>query len=768
MLLLLLVHVVVAAAASPLHRRLGTRVFWFCALAPGAAVVWLVMNAGELLDDGAITRTVEWVPELGLEMTFRADAFSWLMVVLIAGIGIGVFAYSTSYFHARPDLGRFAAVLTVFAGAMLGLVLADNLLLLYVFWELTSVTSYLLVGFDDRDGSARAAARQALLITAGGGLAMLAGFVLIGQSAGTYSISQIAADPPSDTSTAVGLVLVLIGAFAKSAQMPLHAWLPGAMAAPTPVSAYLHSATMVKAGVYLIARLAPIFAASITVWRPTVEIVGATTLILAGWKALRQTDLKLLLAYGTVSQLGMLVLVLGVGEPELVTAGVALLVAHALFKASLFLVVGAVDHEAGSRDIRELSGLRRAMPVTFGLAVVAVASMAGVVPLAGFVAKEKALDALLHTSVTGGAFLVTAFVVGAAFTFAYGARFLWGAFGDRPDAAHAATAKVHDPPAAMLAPPVVLVALTILGGLFAGMYTSVVEPAATALDPESDGISLVLWPGFHTALYLSLVSIAAGVALFAVRTPFERFQNRIAVGPSPAVVFEQIVRGMTRTAGRITAIVQNGSLPVYLAVILLTLVLAPTVALGSSIDLSTDTPWAESLLQTVVCAFVIIGSVAVARIRRRFAAVLALGATGFAVAVLFVIQGAPDLALTQLLIETLTLVVLVLVFRQLPERFPAVPWRLGRGLRLLVAAGVGVFVTVMAMTAATARRAPPVSNAHLEQAYPEGGGENVVNVILTDFRALDTLGEVAVIAVAAVGIASLVGAGSRIAREVHS
>ncbi|MDP9020709.1 MAG: Na+/H+ antiporter subunit A, partial [Actinomycetota bacterium] len=428
--LLLALHAALALAATALGRRLGPRVFLVCALAPGATAAWAAARAAGVLDGSAITQVLPWVPGLGLDVSLRLDGFALLMVALVSGIGAVIFAYSRWYFSPRPGLGRFAGVLTAFAGSMLGVVLADNLLLLYVFWELTSITSYLLIGFEDEKGSARAAALQAILVTSAGGLAMLAGFVILGQAAGTYSLSGILADPPSGGLVGAGLVLVLLGACTKSAQVPFHFWLPAAMAAPTPVSAYLHSATMVKAGVYLIARLAPAFAAGHVFWRPLVMGLGVATMLVGGWRALRQHDLKLLLAHGTVSQLGFMVVLVGAGIPELTFAGAALIVAHGLFKAALFMVAGIVDHQAHTRDLRVLSGLGRRMPAVAAVAAVAAASMAGVPLLLGFLSKEAAYEALLHAHLgTGGSLALAGVVAGSVLTLAYGGRFLLGGFG---------------------------------------------------------------------------------------------------------------------------------------------------------------------------------------------------------------------------------------------------------------------------------------------------------------------------------------------------
>ncbi|MEJ7845603.1 MAG: hydrogen gas-evolving membrane-bound hydrogenase subunit E [Acidimicrobiales bacterium] len=764
MLIVLAAHLAVALACAAIGGRMGRRVLLVGAIAPLTTVAWCVANAGHLLDGGVRSEELRWVDALALTVGLRADAFALLLLSLIGGVGVLVFGYASRYFGERSDLGRFAALLVGFAGAMVGIVTADNLLALATFWELTSVTSYLLIGFDDRDASARSAALQAILVTGAGGLAMLGGFIILGEAAGTYSLSAILADPPGGTAVSVALVLVLLGAFTKSAQAPFHAWLSGAMAAPTPVSAYLHSATMVKAGVYLVARFAPAFAPLVGFWRPLVIGVGVTTMLIGGYRALRQHDLKLLLAHGTVSQLGFIMALVGAGTPELTFAGAAVLLAHGVFKASLFLVVGVVDHQAHTRDLRALTGLGRRLPALCAVAVVGVASMAGLPPLLGFVAKEAALEGYLHGGVGSiGGVALAGVVAGSALTAAYGARFLWGAFATKsPHPDHEQVGPtVPRPAASFVAPAAVLAVLSVVLGLAAGVTDGLVSPAAVALDVGAADEHLLLWHGLTTALGLSLLAVAVGCVLYAGRALIERAQDRVPRIPSSAGGYAATVNSLNRLAGRTTGIVQNGSLPVYVGVILLTAVLVPGYSLVTDTRLGEGYTFAESPLQVAVAAIVVAGAVGTAIAHRRFAAVLLLGSVGYGVAVLFVLQGAPDLALTQLLIETLALVLFVLVLRHLPDRFEVVRYRPRTALRVGVAALVGIFMTAMVLVSAGARTAPPVSDQYLERALPDGGGRNVVNVILVDFRGFDTMGEITVLAVAALGIASLVAAGRR-------
>ena len=764
MIVLLVLHFVVAALAPWAGRRMGPRVFFLCAVAPAVTLVWLVLRSARVLDLRPVVEDAAWVRSLGLGVDLRLDGFSLLMAVLISGVGVLIFVYSRWYFSERPGLGRFAGTLTAFAGAMLGIVLADNLFVLYVFWELTSVTSYLLIGFEDKKGAARAAALQAILVTAGGGLAMLGGFVLLGQAAGTYSLSGILADPPAGATVAPALVLVLLGAFTKSAQAPFHSWLPGAMAAPTPVSAYLHSATMVKAGVYLIARLAPAFAGTVTLWRPVVIVVGLTTMLLGGYRALRQDDLKLLLAYGTVGQLGLMVVLVGAGRPDLTFAGAALILAHSLFKAVLFLVTGIVDHQAHTRDLRVLTGLGRRMPATFAVAAVAAASMAGLPPLLGFVSKEAAYEGLLHAGSNVGDVLTLALVVaGSALTLAYGARFLWGAFADksRTSLSDPVGPDVARPSWPFLAPAAILALLTAAAGVAPGSVDGFVGAAATSLDAAASDLHLALWHGLTSALALSVATVAAGTLLFVARERVERAQERVPRLPSAVGAYNASVAGLNRLAAVSTGVFQNGSLPIYIAVILLTVLALSGAALLGAPDVFDGIHLADSPLQAAVGALVLAAAAGVAFARRRFVAVLFLGGIGYGVAVLFLIQGAPDLALTQFLIETLTLVIFVLVLRHLPERFDPAPWSIREGARLVLAGGVGLFVAAFILAAGGSRTEPAISDEYVARALPEGGGANVVNVILTDFRGLDTVGEVTVLTVAGLGILSLVHAGRR-------
>lgn len=730
------------------------------ALAPAAMLAWVVSKLGDLDDGAVVTETTTWIADLDLSVDLRLDGFAALLLLLVSGIGVLVFWYSAGYFGDRtPDLGRLLGLLVLFSGAMAGLVLADNLFALYLFWEATSITSYLLIGNSHENPRARASALHALLVTGLGGLAMFVGFVLIGQAAGTFRLSEIVADPPRGGSVQAGLVLVLVGAATKSAQYPFHSWLPGAMVAPTPVSAYLHSATMVKAGVYLVARFAPAFAEH-AVWRPIVLTIGLATMIFGGLRALRQHDLKLLLAFGTVSQLGLLFVLFGAGFEGAALAGTLMLLAHALFKAALFMVVGILDHQTGSRDLRALTGLGRPWRAVTVIGTVAAASMAGV-PLAfGFIAKEGAFagfDPAGDHAWGWSAPVLGLLVAGSCLTFAYSARWAWGAFtaGGSDWRPAPPPAPLDRPPGpGFWAPPAVLALATVGLGLVPALADGLVGRAVSALVPDAHQVHLSLWHGVTLALGLSLVVYVVGALLFVARRPVADVLARGRSIPNGSDAYLASLSTLNRVADRVTRLVQNGSLPFYAGVILFTAAVAP----GAFLLIEGGRPgWPEfvdSPAHVPVVVALLGGALGSALVPRRLAAALFLSTVGYGMAALFVVEGAPDLALTQVTIETLTTVLFVLVLRRLPRRFSR-PTSAGTLPRLAVSAAVGAAVFVFALAAADSRTAPPVSEEMVARAYPDGHGKNIVNVILVDFRGFDTLGEITVLGVAAVGAVAL-------------
>ncbi len=731
-----------------------------------ATLVWLVSQAGGVLDGEPVTTTQHWVSlseRLDVVLRLRLDGFGLLFAGIVSGMGLLIVAYARSYFGSDGGFERFAPTFVAFAGAMTGVVLADDVLTLFVFWELTSVTSFLLIGFDDRSAEARASALRAFLVTGAGGLALLGGLVLLAREAGTTQLSALLADPPTGAAVEVALLCVLLGAFTKSAQVPFHFWLPGAMKAPTPVSAYLHSATMVKAGVVVVARFSTAFAPISTLWRPLVVVVGTVTLLWGGWRSLRQVDAKLVLAHGTVSQLGLLMVLFGLGTPGTTYAATAMLAAHAVFKGALFMVVGIVDHSTHTRDLRTLSGVGSRLPALAAIAVAAGASMAGAPPLLGFVAKEKALDQLVHADAgIWGPVALVGMVAGSALTVAYTWRFLVGTFGTKPTPAE--PTPLHAPTPTFLAPAALLALASLAGGLAAGPVGSMLADVSVALDPAS-AKKLALWAGVNVALGLSALVLAVGVAigLFLMRRLLAGNEARRGPAlPSGEQLYQRGLDGLLTTARRTTAIVQNGSLPFYIGVVLLAASVLLAAAFRSGAVIDTDRlSFADGPGQVVVAVIIAVASVAIAVATNRFVAVLLLGIVGYGLTLLFFLYGAPDLALTQLLVETLTVVVFLLALRRLPRRFNEPPSWAPRAVRLVVAGLAGTMVTLFALAAGTARQVPTVAAEVGQLSEPVGGGRNVVNVVLVDTRAADTLGEITVLGLAAIGVANLVLAARR-------
>lgn len=768
MLLVLIALFAVASIAPLIFRHMGRSAFYVLAAVPAAGFAWLLATfpnytgAGQNLANGQPNAppsvVVPWIPQLQLELAFRMDALSAVLSILVLGVGALVLFYCARYFKQdEPNIGPFGAQLLAFAGAMFGLVIADDLILLFIFWELTTVLSYLLIGYSRHRLSARRAALQALIVTTLGGLAMLVGLILLGESAGTFRLSDILARSQTITGPAVdvAIVLILVGAVSKSALVPFHFWLPGAMAAPTPVSAYLHAAAMVKAGIYLIARLAPGFAET-GLWFPIIMTLGLATMLLGGWRALRQHDLKLVLAYGTVSQLGFLTMVVGLGGQDGALAGLGLLLAHGFFKATLFLVVGIIDHQSGTRDIRGLSGLGQSAPLLAAIAVVAAASMAGIPPLLGFVAKESVLEAFVHRAEESpvGVVLLVGIVLGSILTFAYSARFVWGGFGRK--GGEPTPFKRVEP--SFLFAPALLALASVVFGLWPAPLDAAVQPYLDSFPPGDETPHLLLWHGVTPALFLSLVTIAGGVALFLLRERFERLQLRVARERDAEKTYKDIIGVLDDVAVWLTGRTQRGSLAFYLFVILSMAIVTPLSAL-IFFDAPVPDQWhlADSPAQMIAGVVIILGAFSALRATKRFMAVIMVGLTGYGIALIFALQGAPDLALTQLLVETIVMVAFVLALRSLPARlWQREPGRKYRVLRAVLGISFGLVMAAIAMSAMASRVAEPISLSFPQLAYDDGGGANIVNVTLVDIRAWDTFGEISVLAIAATGVASLI------------
>jgi multicomponent Na+:H+ antiporter subunit A len=752
------VHLVVAvvavfglAAITPaLTRVLGRDVGYLGAAVFLGLAGWLASDAPAVLGGTPVTAEVAWLPSAGLSFALRLDSLGLLFALIVLGIGALVLAYGARYFarDQRAKASRYLSLLTFFAGAMLGLVLADDAVLLFVFWELTSVSSFFLIG---GLGEGKAGAIRAFLVTAIGGLALLAGVVLLSVVTGTTSLSAILADAAAITSSPLApaiIVLLLLAAATKSAQLPFHFWLPGAMVAPTPVSTYLHAATMVKAGIYLLFRFSPVFGGDVR-WQVPLVLLGLATAVFGAVVASNRNDLKSLLAYSTVSQLGLLVGIIGIGTPLALAAAALHTLAHALYKAALFMTVGIVDHETGTRDLRQLGGLRRTLPLTAFAGGVAALSMAGLPPLLGFVSKEEALASFVELGEPAwlGPLAVVLAVTASIGTFVYSARYYLRTFeGPVRTAAHPA-------PTGFAAPA----ALAAATGLVLGLVVPFLDPLVNAISRDTTGTSaelhLALWHGLTVPLLLSAIVIGSGLVLVWRRDAVERLQDRVTMWSGEGVFDRSFDASVA--LGRLVGRQATPNAPAAYLLPIVALVLAGGVTMAVLTDLPSG-PAAGSLPADWAIIVLLAGCiVGVVQARSRLAAVATLGLAGFTVAGWFVLLGAPDLALTQLLVETLTVALVVVVFRRLPSTFA----RGGARRKVsagLIAATVGILAGTATFLLTGRRELSDIGARFLAEGEGLTGGSNVVNTILVDFRALDTLGEITVIAAAAAAIVAIV------------
>ena len=723
---------------------------WLAGLAPVSGLVLLGLMTPEVLSGAGVRSLVPWVPGIGLDLSLRLDGLAWMFAGLVLGIGALIVLYARYYLSEADSMPRFLSFLLLFMGAMLGMVVAGNLILLAVFWELTSISSFLLIGFWNHRQDARDGARMALAITGAGGLALLGGVILLGRIAGSYELDVVLQAGPQILASPLypyALVLVLLAVFTKSAQFPFQFWLPHAMAAPTPVSAYLHSATMVKAGVFLLARLHPALAGS-DLFFYLVSGIGAATLLVGAWHAIFQHDLKGLLAYSTISHLGLITLLFGLSTPMAVVAGLFHILNHATFKASLFMAAGIIDHETGTRDMRRLGGLLRLMPYTGLLAIIASLAMAGVPLLNGFLSKEmfftEALEVQGHQFMRWG--IAGAAVLAGAFGVAYSLRFVHDTFfGQGPVRVEK---EVHEPPRFMRIPVEILVVLCLAVGVAPALTIAPVLHAAAegVLGDRVPAYSLAIWHGFNVPLMMSLVGLVAGVGLyFGIRKLIDLYG--VSYDSRGRRAYEWGVEAAVRLAGRLTASLENGSLQRYLLLVVLSaLALGSVPFLSASLAPGASQPMPP--LGWLVWGLGVVATLATVLLhRRRLIALLAMGAVGLATSLAFLLLSAPDLALTQLLVEMVTIALMLLALNYLPDESPRERSRL-RGWRdaaIALAAGGGVAALVHAIIT---RPLDTVASELLALSLPEGGGTNVVNVILVDFRGFDTLGEITVFGIA--------------------
>ncbi|OOO27041.1 Na(+)/H(+) antiporter subunit A [Agrobacterium salinitolerans] len=748
-----------ALAAPALVKRFGHNAAWVLAIAPALAFAHFALMLPQIAAGGVVTGGYAWVPSFNLSFSWFIDGLSLTFALLITGIGLLIVLYAGGYMKGHPQQGRFLSFLLLFMGAMLGVVVSDSLLMLFVFWELTSITSFLLIGFDHERAASRRAALQALVVTGGGGLLLLAGLIFIWDISGMTQLSMLVrgGDVLRDSPFYLAaLLLVLGGAFTKSAQFPFHFWLPNAMEAPTPVSAYLHSATMVKAGVYLLMRLNPVLGDT-AAWQILLPFFGGLTMLIGALLAVRQTDLKLMLAYTTVSSLGLLVMLTGFGSAHAIEAAVLYLVAHSLFKGALFMVAGIIDHETGTRDVTKLGGLRKAMPITFTAALAAAISMAGLPPFFGFLAKEEIYYALAHGNpravlFTGIAILGNALMFAVAFAVAL--KPFLGKPVKTPKHAHEGSLLLWLGPALLA-----LKGLTI--ALFSGVaHFYVSTPMASAIAGEARPVEISLIPHIGVPLGLSLLTIALGIALYAQLSTARGLIDRTfkALGAGPDRGFDVFIDMLVKVSFHITRLIQPGRLEFYVTAtfaVIAAVLLVPLFLYG---ELPSMPSWPHDM-QVHELTFIVIavaGLIAVPTASSRLTAIIALGIQGFAVAVIFLLFGAPDLSFTQFMVETLSVVILTLVMTRL-RLSPSDHRGLGQKLMdgtIAIACGTGFALFLMRATQASFdNRLTDFYNTYSKAI---AHGANVVNVIIVDFRGTDTLGEIAVVMITGLAILALI------------
>ncbi|RMC37888.1 monovalent cation/H+ antiporter subunit A [Paracoccus alkanivorans] len=728
-----------------------------CGTATFVALLGLLLHVPAIMQGEVITARIEWLPLIQLNANFRIDGLAVLFGTLILGIGLLIITYARFYLSRQDPVGKFYTYLMLFQGAMMGIVLSDNILLLLIFWELTSLSSFLLIGYWRHLPAGRQGARMALAVTGMGGLAMIAGMLILGQIAGSYDISDILQAKDAIQASPYylpALILILIGAFTKSAQFPFHFWLPHAMAAPTPVSAYLHSATMVKAGLFLMARLWPVLSGT-PEWFWIVATTGLITMLVGAAIALFKDDLKALLAFSTVSHLGLITMLLGFGTEEAAIAAVFHIINHATFKAALFMTAGIIDHEAGTRSIARLGGLRKLMPVSFAIGTIAALSMAGIPPLNGFLSKEMMLYEASHLELARQFFMVVA-TVAAVFSVGYSLRFIFHVFTgpERDDYPH----HPHDPGFGMWAGPALLTVLVVLIGLFPNVMAGwLVDISASAVTGHEAHSHIALWHGVNAALIMSMTAIAGGIVLLNLHKPLLAAWES-APRPEAKDIFDGLVLAIVRAARAITDSLTNGSMPRALAFFTLTSLIAGGFAwiTGSAGPVTRPmlpiepVPFIGWLLAITATGCMVFFH------RVRLLALVLVAIVGLITSIFFAYFSAPDLALTQISVEIVTVILLLLALNFLPKRTLIETSTVNRGWDAFIAtlAGIGFGGLCYAIL----RRDfafDTISGYMLENSYKLGGGDNVVNVILVDFRGYDTFGEITVLGIAALAIFAL-------------
>lgn len=753
---------------------------WFVLLLPLLLFIYFCRNIGTTSNLHTKVESIPWIPSLGIDFAVKLDGLGMLFALLITGIGSLVILYSIYYLDKNKEkVNHFYVYLLLFMGAMLGVVLSDNLIVLYMFWEITSISSFLLIGFWNNRSNSRYGAIKSMVVTVFGGLSLLAGIVLLYLMTGSFTISEIITSVQQESIMShplfiLGMICILLGAFTKSAQFPFHIWLPDAMEAPTPVSSYLHSATMVKAGIYLVARLSPVFAVS-GYWLWIVSLVGIVTLIYGSFMAIKQLDLKGLLAYSTISQLGMIMSLLGIGAAGVhydnesvyyiaTAAAVFHLVNHATFKGSLFMMVGIVDHETGTRDIRRLGGLMKIMPITFAIALVGSMSMAGIPPFNGFLSKEmffasmlNILDFQMFNLDTWGVLLPVIAWVGSIFTFVYSMILVFKTFTGKYQP-EKLSAKPHEAPMGMLISPIILVSLVVIFGLFPGLLSNtILSPAITSI--YGGGVydlHIYHWHGFEPELFMTIGVIVLGIILYLTVGKWSVIYQAIPVIWNRIYdwLFGETENGFNKLTNRY----MTGSLRTYLIYIFSFFILILSYTLfakdGFTIDTSRLAPIGG--YEVVLSLVLVISTIAILFAKSRLTSIILLGAVGYTVSLFYVVFRAPDLALTQLVIETVSVALFLLCFYHLPRnarKKESIPFKLSNAV---ISVLVGLVVMVIAIASYSTKLFDSISQFYVENTYTKAAGENMVNVILVDFRGFDTLFEITVLAIAAIGIYSMI------------
>lgn len=783
LILAILIPFVATALIPLIHNRTGAlHIGWLVLLVPLALFSVFVMQIPAISTGEILIQTINWIPSIGINFTAYLDGLSLIMALLITGMGSLVVLYSIYYLSASDSFPHFYAYLLLFMGAMLGVVLSDNLLVLYVFWELTSISSFLLIAFWYHRKNSRYGAQKSLLITVFGGLGMLAGFLMLHSMTGTFSVREIVAVIGQYTDHALfypAMFLVLLGAFTKSAQFPFHIWLPDAMEAPTPVSAYLHSATMVKAGIYLVARFTPIFGGNAS-WFWTVTLVGLATLFWGAFCAVRQTDLKALLAYSTISQLGLIMSLFGLGSAAMyfgdgeqgalyglaVFAALFHMVNHSTFKGALFMVVGIIDHQVGTRDIRRLGGLMAFLPITFTFAVIGSFSMAGLPLLNGFLSKEMFFTASVNAAelpifgVSSWGLLIPIIAwVASVFTFVYCMIFVFRTFFGTSQLKKL-DRKPVEPSIGMLISPAILCIL-IVGLFFAPnlLGDHLLRPALNGIIPGISGAAphIYAWHGFNTELFMTLGIIIIGTLLFLTFRSWRKIYLIQPAGWNFTTLYNSFLKDLKRASNWLTTHYMTGYLPAYFAYIFVFFVAATGGTLiftgALSIDLTTDSPIA--VYEGMLIAVMAIAAISILFAKSRLTAILLNGVLGFSIAIFFVLFRAPDLALTQLVIETVTTALFLLCFNFLPEWTKEDSPKRTKIRNAIIAIAAGTTVTLIGLTVNSGRLFESISG-YFEDSYELAGGDNIVNAILGDFRAFDTMLESLVLFIAGLGVYTLI------------